>query len=210
MDTRHDCRSRLASLGAAILAGGKAGRLGGRPKGLIELPGGETLLGRLLRIVRDVGLEDVIVSANDPAPYRHLGLPIITDRRSDAGPLAGIEAALYHFAGKAEGVLVLSSDLSSVEAEHLLKLLSAWVSKKTVACACVREEAEPEGCHLEPLIAVVSVELKDALSAFLDQGGRRVRDFYQAQRSTLVPLPASAVTNINTPEDLAALHRGEE
>jgi molybdopterin-guanine dinucleotide biosynthesis protein A len=193
-----------------LLAGGKATRLGGYPKGLIELPGGETLVERLLRIVRSLGLEGIVVSANDPAPYEHLGLPVIADRRCEAGPLAGIEAALYHFADTADAVLVLSTDLSSLEGEHLSRLLSACAADRAVVSACVRTKAGEEGCRLEPLVAVVSTELSSALTAFLDQGGRRVRDFYGAHRPTLVPLPASAVTNINTPEDLAGLRRSDD
>lgn len=194
-------------IGVVLLAGGKATRFGGRAKALIELPGGETLIGRLLRIVRGLGLDDIVLSANDPLPYEHLGLPVIADRRSEAGPLAGIEAALYHFAARADTVLVLSTDLSSLAREHLCKLLSAWKPGRAVVCACIGTEAEQEQCHLEPLIALLSTELREPLTAFLDRGGRRVRDFYTSHEPILVPLPSSAVTNINCPEDLAELRR---
>lgn len=194
-------------VGVVLLAGGKGTRLGGCAKALIELPGGETLIGRLLRIVRGLGLEDVVLSANDSLPYEHLGLPIIADRRSEAGPLAGIEAALYHFAGTADAVVVLSTDLSSLEAEHLSKLLSAWGPDQALVCACVGTDAGEDECHLEPLVSLVSTELRETLSAFLDRGGRRVRDFYNLHEPILVALPPSAVTNINCPEDLAALRR---
>ncbi|MBN1459238.1 MAG: molybdenum cofactor guanylyltransferase, partial [Armatimonadetes bacterium] len=146
---------KRSAIGVVLLAGGKATRLGGCAKALIELPGGETLVGRLLRIVRGLGLEDVVVSANDPIPYEDLGLPIIADRRPEVGPLAGIEAALYHLAGTVDAVLVLSTDLSSLKAEHLSKLLSAWGPNQAVVCACVGREAGEDECRVEPLIALV-------------------------------------------------------
>jgi molybdopterin-guanine dinucleotide biosynthesis protein A len=194
-------------LAASILAGGKATRLGGRPKGHIELPDGRTLIARLIGVVREVGIDEVVISANDSAPYQHLGLPVIADRRSDAGPLAGIEAALHYFAGMAEAVVVLSTDLSSLRAGHLSALLSAVPEDLTVVCACIRAGEHDKECRVEPLVAVVSTALRDTLTEFLDQGGRRVRDFYAAHSPVIVPLPASALTNINTPEDLTGLSR---
>ena len=219
-------------IAAAILAGGKASRLGGRVKGFIQLGDGRTIIERLIGEVRGAGVSDVIICANEQESYRNLGLPIIADRRPDAGPLAGIEAVLYQMADSADGLLVLASDLARVEAGHLARLLSVAADHPGRLVSAVRagEDDGPapassrgpcrsrtnrgrnacRSCRIEPLIAVIPTALRAVLTDFLDGGGRRVRAFYAEHDPLLVPLPPEAFTNINTPEDLAALLHKQE
>jgi len=101
-------------IAAAILAGGRASRWQGRPKGLATLPDGRPMLAHTIAALRAVGLDDIAVIANDPTLYLHLGPPVVPDLRPGNGPLGGIEAALAHFQGRARAVLILPCDLPSL------------------------------------------------------------------------------------------------
>ncbi len=61
---------------AVILAGGKSSRMGSN-KALLEF-GDETLIERLSRLLKE-GFDEILISANDPEPYRFLGSPIVRD-----------------------------------------------------------------------------------------------------------------------------------
>src|SRR5207248_20297 len=73
-----------------VLAGGRSSRMG-RDKATLDF-GGRTLAARQVERLRAI-FERVIASANDPAPFAALGVPVVADR-GGAGPLAGIAAAL--------------------------------------------------------------------------------------------------------------------
>ena len=53
-----DCKSGRLRIGAIVLAAGEGARLGGRAKGLIEI-NGEPLLLRALRVLSEVGVDEV-------------------------------------------------------------------------------------------------------------------------------------------------------
>ncbi len=76
---------------AVILAGGKSTRIG-KNKALLDF-GGEPLIGRIYRILKDA-FQEVFISANDEETYRFLGAPVIPDVFSGGGSLAGIHAGL--------------------------------------------------------------------------------------------------------------------
>ena len=55
-----DCRTGRLRLGGIVLAAGAGSRLGGRAKGLIEIEG-EPLVERTLRVLREVGVDELVV-----------------------------------------------------------------------------------------------------------------------------------------------------
>jgi molybdopterin-guanine dinucleotide biosynthesis protein A len=77
-----------------ILAGGKAGRMGGINKAFIEV-GGERLIDRTLRVYRCL-FEEIIISTNSPLEYLEFDARIVTDIHRGKGPLGGIHAGLLH------------------------------------------------------------------------------------------------------------------
>ena len=79
---------------AVILAGGKARRMGGEDKGLIELHG-RPLLGYVLDALRQQ-VANILVNANrNPERYRALGCPVAGDIVGGFhGPLAGIATGM--------------------------------------------------------------------------------------------------------------------
>lgn len=74
-----------------ILAGGRSSRMGAN-KALLTIDG-QNLAQRLVARLTPI-CDQVIVVANDPAPYRELGLPVVADIIRGRGPLGGIHAGL--------------------------------------------------------------------------------------------------------------------
>jgi molybdopterin-guanine dinucleotide biosynthesis protein A len=82
-----------ASLVAGIFVGGQSSRMGGRPKGLLEVRPGLTLVDRWRTIFDALAIATVLVG-EQPA-YAHVGLPVLADE-PEAGPLGGLLALLAH------------------------------------------------------------------------------------------------------------------
>ena len=96
----------------AILAGGRAVRMGGKPKGL-ELVGGRRILDRVADALRGA-TDAVILVANDPGADQWLpGVRVVPDLRPGHGPASGVHAALM---ATGTDVLVLAWDAPFVPA----------------------------------------------------------------------------------------------
>lgn len=105
---------------AAILAGGESSRMG-ENKALLEV-GGVPIVERVVRRVRQVA-DDLMIVANEPQVYEHLGLPIFRDVLPGKGPLGGLYTALVHTFS--EHTLVVSCDqpfLSVALMDYLINL----------------------------------------------------------------------------------------
>ena len=92
---------------AAILAGGRARRFGGRPKLLLPL-GDRRIVDRLLAVLRAV-VDQVFIVANDRATYAGLGVSVHPDVLGGAGPLGGVHAALRR--SRSSRTLVVAGDM---------------------------------------------------------------------------------------------------
>ncbi len=189
---------REPRVAAAILAGGKATRYGGTHKGLLRLPDGATIIERLLRAVRAAGIGEAVICANEAETYRYLGLPVIRDETRDAGPLGGIEAALLHFGGRIDGLLILPCDLPALTEQELTQLVSRFAEDPArIHFAAV------EGGREEPLVAVVPFSVFDRVRATLAGGDRSVRRLWTSLGGVPVFFPDGApFLNLNCPEDL--------
>jgi len=84
----------LQELTGIILAGGRAGRMGGINKAFIEV-GGERLIDRTMRIYRSL-FREIIISTNAPLEFLAFDARIVTDIHRGKGPLGGIHAGLLH------------------------------------------------------------------------------------------------------------------
>ncbi|MGH7694698.1 MAG: molybdenum cofactor guanylyltransferase [Gemmatimonadaceae bacterium] len=190
-----------AACTGVILAGGRASRYGGRPKGL-ERVGGERIIdrvrARLLEVVDDLLL---IANASDADSW----LPGVRRRSDvilDAGSLGGIHAALSH-AGTS--VLLVAWDMPFVPTTLLRRLLALGES----ADAAVPESESKRG--LEPLCAYYSQACLAPIERRLAQDERRVIAFFDDVKVARLPFddvqrfgdPAIMFMNVNSPEELA-------
>ena len=89
--SRAECRDQITGV---ILAGGRARRMGGDDKGLIEI-GGKSMVEHVIDALKpQVGA--LLISANrNLSSYRRYGYPVAPDTIGDYfGPLAGMASAM--------------------------------------------------------------------------------------------------------------------
>lgn len=183
-----------------IVAGGRASRMGGRDKAFAAV-GGEPIAVRTLRLFREL-FPQVLVATNRPAPYRALGVETVSDRFSNAGPLAGIHTALL--ASRHAHAFVTACDMPRLDAD-VIRFLAARIGD---ADAIVPRWDD----DVEPLHAVYSVRCLPTVEEHLRSGRHALREFLASVRVDYVseaelralPGAAASLTNVNTPEELAA------
>ncbi len=181
---------------AAILAGGRARRFGGRDKsGLVV--GGQTILDRQLSqlaLVED--LDDImIVGGQATRPTARL----VADVVPGSGPLGGIHAALTN--ARHGAVFVVACDMPYVTAALVGRLFAELPNADIVVPQTDR------GYH--PLCAVYTRACLDPVARRLADRTLKVMDLFADVRTrvvTLVNADLHLVANVNTPEELAALH----
>src|SRR5689334_4177743 len=122
----------------ALVAGGRAIRLGGLAKGLLQL-GGEPLVARALRLF-DVLFEETLLVANEAAPYRRFGARIVPDAVPDKGAPGGLHAALA--AARTEWVFIAACDMPFL-AEGPIAALAAERAGAPAAAVMWRGRLEP-------------------------------------------------------------------
>ncbi len=106
-------------LDAAILAGGRATRLGGVAKPLLTV-GGERIVDRQVALLARLAREVILVA---PSPLAGVQARAVPDRRPGRGPLAGLEAALL--ASDADALLVVAGDMPALAPSLLAHLAAA-------------------------------------------------------------------------------------
>lgn len=109
---------------AGIFVGGASRRMGGRPKGLLRVADGRTIVKRWRDVFDACGVESVLVGAH-PA-YTGEPMSTIADAADGAGPLAGLAALLDEGTGaRAKAVIAVACDMPYLSAAHVGALLEA-------------------------------------------------------------------------------------
>ncbi|MSP61006.1 MAG: molybdenum cofactor guanylyltransferase [Myxococcales bacterium] len=185
---------------AAILAGGRASRLGGVLKPLLTVAG-RRILDRQLEVL--VPLCDEVLLLGDDPRLDGLGARLVPDRHPGRGPLSGLDAALH--ATDAEAVLLVGGDMPGLSRRALEIVLAAGPA----ADAAVPFVAGfPEPLHAryhrrvgECVAALLGAE-RHGLHDLLDQ--ITVHRVAEAILRTVDPALLT-LANVNTPDDLARL-----
>jgi molybdopterin-guanine dinucleotide biosynthesis protein A len=186
---------------AAILAGGRARRLGGVAKGLVTVAGTAIVARQLAALAPLVG--DRVIVAGDPAPYAAIaaqhGARLVRDRDPGRGPLAGLDAAVAESA--CDWLLAFACDLPFLD-EPLVRALLAPPPGADAVVPRVDGRAQP-------LAAGYARAIAPRVRARLDAGQLRLLELVDELTVHWLELPAGAraLVNVNTPEDLA---RAEE
>lgn len=193
-------------IAAAILAGGKASRLGGLDKGNILLDNGLTIIKHLLAELDLVGIHEVVIVSKNPA-YQRYNKPMITDKRQYIGPLAGIEAALSYYRDDYSSTLFLPCDMPNFSADAMCVLLDNFHGKDAVFAATGHSCYTGSNSDWHPLCAVVHNCWLDDISALIDAGNRSVRDVWLKCRGKPVFFEDKMIfANINTIDDAIKLN----
>ncbi|NUO64790.1 MAG: molybdenum cofactor guanylyltransferase [Gemmatimonadaceae bacterium] len=177
----------------AILAGGRASRLGGRAKGL-EVVSGRRMVDRVHDALREV-TASVVLAGGSEALAAALGLALVADEPPGSGPLGGIAGALAATGGD---VLVVAWDMPWVTADVLRPLLATPDGGPGAAWRVAG--------RIEPLCALYRRSALAPLRARLRAGERRAREV--AESIGLAVLDGSALdprvfASVNTAEELA-------
>jgi molybdopterin-guanine dinucleotide biosynthesis protein A len=181
-----------------VLAGGRATRMGGIDKGLVEF-GGNALVERVINRLRpQVG--EVLISANRHLDrYRAFGYPVLLDAEDSlepfAGPLAGMLSGLH--AARTTWLAVVPCDAPFLPAELVAGLVfSLGTARAAVAFA---------GGQIEPMFCLLHVDLAADLAAALAHGERRAEGWLRGIGAAPAHFAmAESFANLNTLQDLRA------
>ena len=192
--------AKVARMAGAILAGGRASRFGGFPKGTLRRPDGCSVVGHLLGVLNAVGVTETVIVANPPHPYGELGCPVIPDAVPGLGPLGGVETALAHYQSSHEAVLFLPCDLPGLGVKEVEVLRRAYeVGGERLVVA----ETGPD--RMEPLCSIVAVGLREEIGRAVREGQRSVHRLWRSLAAHTVRFPdAAPFCNVNAAEDWAA------
>ncbi len=180
-----------------MLCGGRSSRFGS-DKSLASF-GSTTVGGRVIEALRDAGVDPVVAIGGTAG--RSLGLPTVADLRPDDGPLAGLATALLW--AKSGHVIVAPCDLPLLEAAHVRALIDGGTEPTRPTVATV-------GGDPAPSLALWPASHGRRLLRLLDAGERRLRAALHEEAWTGVELPAQALADADTPEDLERLRRYDE
>jgi molybdopterin-guanine dinucleotide biosynthesis protein A len=134
-----------------IFAGGRATRLGGIAKGLLEVPGTEqSIVARLAGLSRGTVPDGEVVLVGGGDAYHHLGLPALVDAPDGVGPLGGLLALLEHaLERRASAALALACDMPRVTGP-LLERLSAHAPHADAVAPHIDDKWQPLFARYRP------------------------------------------------------------
>ena len=187
----------------AILAGGRAERLGGAVKSKLTVDG-VPVISRILDVFTGI-FEEILIVTNSPKEYcQFVNCKIVSDKLKNIGPLGGIHAALE--ASSNEAVFVIAGDMPFPDGRIIIRIIDKFLEKK--ADITVPSLSD----RLESLHAVYTVSIFKKIEQHLAEShDYSVRNFIEKMRIEKVPLEKSsgnltAMTNLNSPADLRLLN----
>jgi molybdenum cofactor guanylyltransferase len=180
------------NLTLAVIAGGAARRLGGRVKGLLDVSG-QTIVASLLKLAGPT--DAVLLVTNTPEAFAKFAVRMVSDLIPGKGAPGGVVTALFY--ATTEWVFVVASDMPMLERGHLAALINE-------AKAGIDAVVATRDGSLEPLCALYRASLVTEWRAALTSEPS-LRELVCRVPHTRVPLPARALENVNTPEDLVRL-----
>lgn len=186
---------------AIILSGGRATRMGGVDKGLVQLRNKPFIAHVLERLKPQV--DEVFINANrELAQYQAFAYPVLSDEHADfVGPLAGIYLGLKH--AKHEYVLAVPCDSPFLPLDLVSRLMGALLAQQAQIAV-----AKSEG-DTHPVCCLCKKDVLPSLAAYLASGGRKVSAWQKSLHCVEVDFSdcASAFLNLNTQADIQALER---
>lgn len=181
-----------------ILAGGRALRMSGVDKGLVNLAGRPFIEHVLERLRPQVN--GVVISANrNIERYEALGIPVVQDGLADfPGPLAGMLSAMRMV--QTPYIVTVPCDCPFIPAD-LVKRLLTQLTKNTLLSVA------HDGISLQPVIALIDCSLADDMECYLAQGQARVETWLRTHPFAIADFSdqPAAFININTCQEHSAL-----
>ena len=182
-----------------VLAGGRARRMDGIDKGLIEIAGRpmiEHVLDRLRPQVRQV-----LINANRNLEiYQSYGYPVVADTLDGFhGPLAGVATALRGL--ECPFLLTVPCDAPLLADDLAPRMLETLVAERADAAVA------HDGQRLQPVFLLLRKSLAAGLERYLAGGGRKIDSWLNSQRLATVDFSdrSGSFANVNDPVQLRDL-----
>ena len=180
---------------AVILAGGKARRMDGEDKGLINL-NGRALIDYIISALRPQA-GDILINANrNLQQYGRYGLPVVVDMLGDYfGPLVGMATGMH--TTDRPYIVTVPCDSPFIPGTLVETLYRSLVDQQADISVA------HDGTRMQPVFALLRCELLPDLLDYLDEGGRKIDIWYDRQRLAIADFSNTPDTflNLNTPED---------
>ena len=187
---------------AVVLAGGRARRMGGEDKGLLEVAG-RPMVAHTIAALRPQAAEVVVNANRNAGAYRAItGCRVIADTVGGfAGPLAGMASALE---ASATRLLLTAPCDSPLVTEELGPRLHAAMIRAGAEIAVAHD-----GERMQPVFALLAGGLLPDLLAFLAAGERKIDTWYATRHTVTADFSDILDTflNVNTPQDRDRLER---
>lgn len=120
-------------IGVVLLAAGEGSRLGGIPKSLIQLQG-ETLIQRHLKMLGNVGIDDVVVVTGFyfqaiESAILDQSIKVVRNPAPEEGQQVSVRLGLSALSKDCDLILVMLADQPLLNREDLLELISAFKNR---------------------------------------------------------------------------------
>lgn len=191
---------------ALIFGGGRATRLGGVNKALLEI-GGTRIVDRILSALQPL-VDEAVLLTNDPSLETITSLKLVYDPTPHAGVLTALATGLAAASG--EVCLAVACDMPFVSTRLFEQLLE--LQQQTDADVVIPRTSD----YLEPMHAVYRrTSVEAAIRQALARGDQRMISYFkdvqvhevtQQAWQTIDP-DGLAFFNVNTPEELAEARR---
>ena len=179
------------------MAGGRATRLGGLDKYLLEI--GERKVIDHIRGAIASDVDRLVLNCNKPDDITHSDIKIIPDLKyhdGPIGPMGGLQAVLQY--AKQQGyqtVVTVPGDTPFIPDDFVTKLMENHISMITIACSKGRKH---------PLCALWNVGVLEDLNIRINSENYKMLDWIDQQNVTFVEWmdDPDPFFNINTESDL--------
>ncbi len=189
---------------AVILAGGKGRRLQGSDKGLVPFKQ-RPMIEHILEMISPQ-VSNIIINANrNQQTYADYGYPVISDEMSDfQGPLAGFAVAMSKVT--TSHILTLPCDGPFISTDYVTRMIE--VLNEDQAELAIAHDGE----RMQPVHALIPVNLLDSLLEFLQTGDRKIDRWYAKHCYTFADFSGTPniFQNINTESQLQTLSKSTE
>ncbi len=182
-----------------ILAGGRANRMQGQDKGLIELQDQALIQHVIGRFQTQVTAIQINANRNLDR-YQHFGFPVFSDARQDfQGPLSGMLQGLQQLESEqADWIVCVPCDAPQLPLD-LVTRFSQALTKKDVTAVVAHD-----GKWIQPTFCMLHRSLSDSLTNYLAHGGRKTADWLRQENAVQIDFSdqPTAFANINSRNDL--------
>ena len=170
--------------------------MGGQDKGLIPFSG-KPLIEHTAENLTQQGATFIINANRNQNIYQRYADTFSDLNQDFQGPLAGMQAAMTHH--QADWYGFVPCDTPHLPANLIQTMQQAIDNEHEILVAY-------DGSYIQPTVAMLKCTTKPKLEAFLAQGNRKLRQFYQQCQTKQIDFSdqPQAFVNLNTREELAS------